>query len=592
MAAGAEHGAAPGLLSKAEVHVKELEEFEDYYFGTDRRVKMEAAAAKVLAYVDEALAPLRPAPHDLNVRGLFLKGRAVSFLPDKEAQAEEWLTKVIKLDPKHLGAWNALGEVHWNTQNYQRARECFEHALEFCGENTVSLRSLSMVLRAVDSEASARDDDVVASRRAANFAEALEKAKAAVALDASDPQNWETLGNAYVGDFFVNAKRPDELKRALIAYAKAETAYGKLGKSNPSLHLNRGIAAKYIEDYDLALHSFRKAQEIGDVNAAQQGQKVKELVQRLSGYTQRKGDLKAKHLKELLEGFKQGGETVRSLRDFQANAGSAELPLAAKVVNIVDRQEELPMIVICCDAFGDFFALSVYNAKPSILADAVVPMKSIIHIRQAKFREVRVQANHKTWNYPSVRVGHPGDITVVGGKSLEAAAVVSQFSAAALPREPQVEASAVVLAGGDATPSVQSEAEAQAEVDPKQLKWIEQEDAKMKKEEAKAKARAKAKVKGKAKKKEKGSDKVVARPGQLEAAGNVGSDAEIETNTGSESYMDNESKTEQETTDCSPMLDALPKPAAVRWSDLDDSDSGDEFQPLKPAPKYLVEVEA
>merc|ERR1719265_1269269 len=108
-----------------------------------------------------------------------------------------------------------------------------------------------MVLRAVDDDAAAGEDDVVSARRSANFAEALEKAKGAVALDAGDAQNWETLGNAYVGDFFVNARRPDELSRALIAYDKAETAYAKLGKKNPSLNLNRGMAAKYIENYEL-----------------------------------------------------------------------------------------------------------------------------------------------------------------------------------------------------------------------------------------------------------------------------------------------------------------------------------------------------
>jgi len=523
MAAGADRGAAASLLAQADAYVKELEDLEDYYFGEDKQWKMDAAAARTAELVEKALGPLRPPPKELNVQGLFLRGRALSFLPGKEGQAEELLSKAIKLDPKLLVAWNALGEVHWNTQNFQRARECFERALEFCGQNAVSLRSLSMVLRAVDSEVDASIDDAVASRRADNFTEGLEKAKAAVALDTSDPQNWETLGNAYVGDFFVNARRPDELNRALVAYAKAETAYGKLGKSNPSLQLNRGMAAKYIEDYDLALRSFRKAAEIGNVKAGKEGQKVMELVQRLASYTERKGDLKAKHLKELLEGF-QGGATGRTLDDLQKNIGSAETPLMARVVNIVEREDELPMIVICCDASGNFFSLSLYNTQPSKFADAVIPMKTLIHVRLAKYRLVSVKNphNHKSWTYPCVRVGHPGDVTIVGGASLESAAVLSKFTVAALPRKPQDEEIAPVAGGYD-------EAEAPLADDPvewgnawvKQEKWIDQEDAKIKKDEAKAKARAKAKGKAKGKKKDKTSDKVPEKKSKSSIAGNI-----------------------------------------------------------------------
>jgi Flp pilus assembly protein TadD len=514
----------------------------------------------------------------------------LSFSPGREVQAEKMLSKAIKLDPKLLRAWNALGEVHWNTQSYQRARECFENAIKFCGENPISLRNLSMVLRAVDGEATTREDGAVAARRSENFADALEKAKQAVALDAADPQNWETLGNAYVGDFFVNARRPDELSRALIAYSKAEAAYAKLGKNNPSVQLNRGMAASYIEDYDLALRSFRKAEEIGAATAAKEGQKVMELVQRLAGYTQRKGDLKAKHLKELLEdfsgkqlsvGYTPGGAAQRSLRDLRTNAGSADAPFVAKVVNIVDRHDELPMIMICCDAFGEFFALSLYNAQSSKVADVVVPMKSLLNIRQAKFREVSVTAAQQTWNYPSVRVSHPGDIIVVGSGSLAAAAGSSSFSAVALKREEQAEE--VQKPKPVPKDPLSDMAASPSPADLKQERWIDQEDAKIKKTEAKAKAKAaaaNAKTKG-SKKKDRSAEKPAAKSAGMHLApfayGEpqlIDSDADTETNTGTESVVDKETVEgiEEETPE------KLQKPSEVRWSDLDDS-SDDEWVP-------------
>jgi len=388
------------------------------------------------------------------------------------------------------------------------------------------------------------------------------------------------------------------MNRALIAYEKAERFYEQIGKQNPSLHLNRGMAAKYMEDYELAMRSFRCANNLGAATGLSEAEKVYELVQRVSGAVERKVDLKAKHLKELLEDMKQGADGQRSLRDLRANVGSVDWPIAAKVVNILDRQDELPLIVICCDAYGEFFALSMYNANPCKVADAVVPMKTLIHIRQPKFLEVSINANHKTWSYPCVRVGHPGDVSVVGGSSLEGAAVCSKFSAAALPRKPQAEAEEVREDEGRSAShsSIEIETEVASQVDPKQERWIDEEDAKIKKEGAKAKSRAKAKLraaKGKAKKQIRPNEQSAALMGQSEALNHIGkghansiatsidSDAELETITGSESYeaSENDGKNEKEAVEeveqDTPEI-ALQK---VRWSDLDESESDDDFVP-------------
>eukprot|EP00439_Symbiodinium_sp_Y106_P070218 s1242_g12.t1 len=147
-----------------------------------------------------------------------------------------------------------------------------------------------------------REDPVKAAARRENYARALEKAKEAVALSPSDPLNWETLGNAYVGNFFVNAKRPDEIKRALIAYEKGDAAYKKLGKRNPTLHFNRGMAAKYVEDYDLASRSLATAHEIGAAGAAEERRKVLALVDSLKEHLHKKSD-KTKKLKDLSPAF-------------------------------------------------------------------------------------------------------------------------------------------------------------------------------------------------------------------------------------------------------------------------------------------------
>jgi tetratricopeptide (TPR) repeat protein len=551
--------AMPQELSEAADGINGLEDLEDYYFEADKHAKISAVAAKVVDCVDRVLAAHRPPAQNLHVQSLFLKGRALSFLPGQESKSEELLSKAIKLEPKFLAAWNALGEVHWNTQNYIRARECFEHALEFCGQNPVSLRSLSMVLRAIDGDAA---DEESARKKADNYAVALDKAKAAVALDASDPQNWETLGNAFMGDFFVNAKRPDELSRALIAYSKAEVAYEKLGKINPSLQMNRGMTAKYMEDYDLALRSFRKAQEIGVAGAARESQKVVDLVQRLADHANRRGLLKAKHVKELLEGFTQQQEGQGTLQDFRASSTSAFL--AAKVVAIVERQDELPVIVICCDSNGDVFALSLYNAQQSKVADALVPMKSLLHIRQCKFREISVTGiDSKKITYPCIRVAHPNDVTVVGSGTLGSAAAQSQFTAAAFAREPECDTARLE---SEETPCEE------AELEKLQSDLIDEEDAQKRKEKSR-------KEKEKAKRRQRKDRQIASTACNTSSfeepictkVQDVESNAELETNEGSESCMDNDIR--KETLE-SAEDDSVEKVRhKVRWSELSDSDS-------------------
>ncbi|CAJ1356866.1 unnamed protein product, partial [Effrenium voratum] len=278
----------------------ELADLEDYYFAADKESKLSKVSSLCCEALTAFLAQSRPLP--AKSRALYLKGRAASYVPGQERVAEEHLSKAIKLDPKLLDAWNALGEVYWNLQDVGQAARCFEQALELCEPNDVSLRNLSMALRAIDGgqpDGKSEDAAKVSARRL-NYAKALEKAKEAVVLGPEDPLNWETLGNAYVGNFFVNAKRPDEIKRALIAYEKSDLAYQKLGKWNPSLHFNRGMAAKYVEDYDLALRCFAKAQELGATGAADQRRKVIDLIEQLSEHLE-KADVKSKKLKDLTQ---------------------------------------------------------------------------------------------------------------------------------------------------------------------------------------------------------------------------------------------------------------------------------------------------
>lgn len=85
-------------------------------------------------------------------------------------------------------------------------------------------------------------------------------------LDLKDGQSWYLVGNAWLSNFFVNFKKLSELETAIKAYNEAVQHYliqeKYLKYANPDLHLNRGAAYKYTEDYEQAIKDFQRANEI------------------------------------------------------------------------------------------------------------------------------------------------------------------------------------------------------------------------------------------------------------------------------------------------------------------------------------------
>lgn len=78
---------------------------------------------------------------------LYLKGKCLDFNPEYTKQAEENLSKSIKLMPTKIEAWDALGHVYWKKQDIHQSKKCFEGSLEQDEKNAQALRNLSMVYR-------------------------------------------------------------------------------------------------------------------------------------------------------------------------------------------------------------------------------------------------------------------------------------------------------------------------------------------------------------------------------------------------------------------------------------------------------------
>ena len=60
----------------------------------------------------------------------YLRGKVLDINPDYNKQAEEALSNSIKLNPYSWKTWDVLGHMLWKKQNYTRALESYEEALE------------------------------------------------------------------------------------------------------------------------------------------------------------------------------------------------------------------------------------------------------------------------------------------------------------------------------------------------------------------------------------------------------------------------------------------------------------------------------
>ncbi|XP_068083092.1 tetratricopeptide repeat protein 5 [Anabrus simplex] len=351
----------------------------------------------------------------------YLKGRALNITPHFDIQAEEILSKAVKLDPKLVEAWNELGECYWKKDNIEEAKNCFAGALVH-RRNKESLRNLSMVLRQQPAKSS--------EERIKNVEEGLLHAKEAVQLDTNDGVSWSVLGNAYLSSFFTISQNPKTLKLCMSAYTQAEKDV--VARSKPDLHYNKAMALKYEEEYKLALDSFVQAQSLDptwDVPRLKENELLKYLdnVQEL---VRQKGKLKGKRLTQMLQSLdpKQlgpyhggnytspSGTSVKldliPLSDMKRGLNTEKVVLG-KVVCSVHDEDAVPFTFCMIDKAETCVAVTVYNlaqGKGVIIGDAVA-------IPEPYFTQVRIKYKSKDYCFDSIRVESPL-VMVVNGKKI------------------------------------------------------------------------------------------------------------------------------------------------------------------------------
>mmetsp|Transcript_5416 Transcript_5416/g.4966 ORF Transcript_5416/g.4966 Transcript_5416/m.4966 type:complete len:117 (+) Transcript_5416:91-441(+) len=108
--------------------IAEMEVLDQSYFGKDRHKQIKAKMDEAITLLDTKQIEFvanKKEKADL----LFLRGKSLDFLPEYTKNAEEFLSKAIKLLPTKQEAWDALGHVYWKKKDLMSAKKCFEGSL-------------------------------------------------------------------------------------------------------------------------------------------------------------------------------------------------------------------------------------------------------------------------------------------------------------------------------------------------------------------------------------------------------------------------------------------------------------------------------
>ncbi|GER48804.1 tetratricopeptide repeat protein [Striga asiatica] len=242
------------LFAEASKVVDALYITRDTYFPAnpaDKTSKLLVESNIALKLLDDVPPEKRKTPAKRAIYE-YLRGKVLDVLPEYKKEAEDHLSKAVKLNPSLADAWLSLGNCIWKKG----------------AQNQVEIVN-----------------------------DSIKHAKEAIALDVKDGNSWYNLGNACLTSFFVTgAWDHGKLQQSLKAYQHAEK--DERMKSNPDLYYNCAIVNKYLENYERALSGFEAAalRDPG-LNAVEEVQKIVQLLDKIESLL--RGQAKFKRLTSL-----------------------------------------------------------------------------------------------------------------------------------------------------------------------------------------------------------------------------------------------------------------------------------------------------
>ncbi|XP_054825132.1 uncharacterized protein LOC129322780 isoform X2 [Prosopis cineraria] len=412
-------------LAKAAKLTENLYHTRDTYFPEnqdDKISKLREQSDLALKFLDSISPEERKSPMQ-RATFEYLRGKILDVCPDYNKEAEEHLSKAVKLNPSLADAWLCLGNCIWKKGDLSAAKNCLSLALSK-GRDKNILCQLSMLKRKMSQGA---------ENQAELVEESIQHAKEAITVDVKDGYSWckilymlltciqrtilallsnnssyidtitlDNLGNACLTSFFVSgAWDHSKLQHSVKAYQNA---------------VNR-----YLENYERALSGFEAAAlKDPSLNAAAEVQKIVSLLDKLD-YLMRGGHLKAKRMASLassLAAVNLNPPYNRATTDGMLEGLNRAVAIDGKVLFFVTHDTVAPLYYLLSDSNQNCFVLTVYGMRIDVIKE-----RDQLTLLDPYFRQVDFSWKEKHYQFKSIRVDFPEQV-LVNGKAVTPQQVV------------------------------------------------------------------------------------------------------------------------------------------------------------------------
>ncbi|XP_022150637.1 tetratricopeptide repeat protein 5-like isoform X2 [Momordica charantia] len=359
-------------FDKATAAAEELYQIRDTYFpvNPDDKIsklrELSDLAIKILDSIppEQRKSPLQRAMYE------YLRGKMLDVFPEYRKEAEDHLSKAVKLNPSLADAWLCLGNCIWKKGDLSSAKNCFTLALNKRPEKKL-LCQLSMLERKI-----AQDN----------------------------------LGNACLTSFFVTgAWDHNKLLQSLKAYQNAEKDEKMM--SNPDLYFNCATVNKYLENYERALSGFEAAAlKDPSLSATKEVQKMVNLLDKLENML--RAHAKTRRVTSLASSVdivSSNSSYKRATVDLLSEGLNKTVAVIGKVLFFIKHDSLAPLYYLVCDSNQTCFVLSLYGMRNDTVKEG-----DQITLLEPYYRNFDFSWKGKHYRFKSIRVDFLEQVLING----------------------------------------------------------------------------------------------------------------------------------------------------------------------------------
>ena len=353
-------------------------------------------------------------PIEIRARKAAARALLLQYVGDgKPTDLEDAFAEAVKLDPDNLRCWNGAAKALWKKGDLHSAQLCYKKSLEN-SRDKLTYQNLSMLQRQL-----AKGKKQEENRRL--ILESLSNAKSAVALDVQDSHSWYVLGNAYLVLTFStdgSEERGQLVDKSLKTYKHAMKVHGN-GTCSVDLQFNYGVVCKYLERHLEALEAFDYCERVEP--ELQAGDEIGEIIHKLSQLTTLIGTkcgVKVKRVSKMQEDIlaaerRGGSRQFLPLSSLKVGQNPDGVALTCSLVCMVSVKSQVPLMYICMDSHGSFFALAIYGLEESKMPVSHSKTR-VLQICGPCLKDVDVTWQGKRFTFSSIRVNRLKSLLVDG----------------------------------------------------------------------------------------------------------------------------------------------------------------------------------